>query len=157
MYGIWYLKNTSEKVDTGDIIETEESKFGKYKYIVGHAIEDQGLFDRVCCQTRHFFHVPVDSKDVTIINISVENIELVSTVISDCCKAYWYTQHGLVTAADKNTIAWKRTKAKVQVPYMVKYHFMGYLIQTIFQMNIPKEHLHKSLLALARPYPSHLG
>ena len=39
----------------GEIVEIDESKFGKRKYNVGRVIEGQWVFGGVCQNTRDFF------------------------------------------------------------------------------------------------------
>ncbi|XP_037780346.1 uncharacterized protein LOC119576777 [Penaeus monodon] len=86
----WCLDNESDQIGgPGEIVEIDESKFGKRKYNVGRLIEGQWVFGGVCRKSRKFFFVPVQTRDsLTLLKVIKERIHPGTTVISDCWKAY---------------------------------------------------------------------
>ncbi|XP_037787789.1 uncharacterized protein LOC119583392 [Penaeus monodon] len=172
----WCLDNESDQIGgPGEIVEIDESKFGKRKYNVGRLIEGQWVFGGVCRKSRKFFFVPVQTRDsLTLLKVIKERIHPGTTVISDCWKAYNCLetegyQHLTVnhsynfvdpdTKAHTNTIErkWRDAKAKVPRFGRRRYHFIGYLARAIFMMAHPEENkrLHQFLLAADRLYPPH--
>ncbi|XP_069995056.1 uncharacterized protein [Penaeus vannamei] len=172
----WCFENQSDKIGgSGEIVEIDESKFGKRKYNVGRVIEGQWVFGGVCRKSRDFFLVAVETRDsLTLLNVIKERIHPGTTVISDCWKAYNCLekegyQHLTVnhsynfvdpkSKAHTNTIERKWREAKIKVPRFGRrtYHFAGYLAKAIFQKKYPAENkrVHQFLLAAARLYPPH--
>ena len=172
----WCLNNSAEKIGgDGQIVEIDESKFGKRKYNVGRVIEGQWVFGGVCRSTKQFFMVPVERRDSdTLLEIIKDKIEQGTTIISDCWKAYnclskegyqhLTVNHSInfvdpTTAAHTNTVErrWREAKANVPKYGRRKYHFVGYLARAMFLMKHPEANrrFHYFLEAAARLYPPH--
>ena len=85
-----WVFNTKRKIGGVDqIVEIDESKFGKRKYNVGQIVTNQWVFGGICRGTRDFFAVPVENRDkATLLGIISEYIEPGTTIITDCWKAY---------------------------------------------------------------------
>ena len=172
----WALKNSVEQIGgEGEIVEIDESKFGKTKYNVGRVIQGQWVFGGVCRNTRDFFMVPVETRDAkTLLAIIKDKIKEGTTIISDCWKSYdCLSQEGFQhltvnhsmnfvdpkTAAHTNTIErrWREAKAKVPRFGRRKYHFVGYLARALFLMRYQEANrrFHHFLEAAAALYPPH--
>ena len=72
-----------------EIIEINESKFGKRKYNRGHSVEGIWVFGAVEWVTRNILLVPVERKSREVLEeIIFRSIDKNSVVYSDCWKAY---------------------------------------------------------------------
>ena len=73
----------------GEIVEIDESKFGKRKFHKGHHVEGQWVFGGIERSTGKIFMVPVDKRDRgTLTEIIHKWIKPGTTILSDCWKAY---------------------------------------------------------------------
>ena len=73
----------------GQIVEIDESKFGKKKCNMGRLVEGQWVFGGVCQERWECFMVPVEQQDSkTLLTIIKDRILPGTTIISDCWKAY---------------------------------------------------------------------
>ena len=85
----WSVAQQDKIGGVGEIVEIDESKFGKRKYNVGRVIEGQWVFGGFCRNTRSCFVVPVENRNrETLLAIIKDRIVPETTVISDCWKAY---------------------------------------------------------------------
>ena len=84
-----YILNAEPLGGPGEIVEIDESKFGKRKYHRGHHVEGQWVFGGYQRSDGRVFMVPVEdrSKD-TLLPIIQDWIKPGTTIISDCWKAY---------------------------------------------------------------------
>lgn len=74
---------------SGEIVEIDESKFGKRKYNVGRVIDGQWVFGGVGRKRRVFFIVAVEPCDTLSLLMSFkEHIHPETMVVSDSWKAY---------------------------------------------------------------------
>lgn len=169
----WVFKKTKKIGGEGQIVEIDESKFGKRKYNVGRVIEGQWVFGGICRETREFFMVPVaDRTSATLLEIIRNYIHPGSTIISDCWKAYdclgsegyqhLKVNHSLNfvdpdTGAHTNRIErhWRDTKNLVPKYGRRKAHFIGYLCVAYFKLHYPDptRRLHFFCNAAATLYP----
>lgn len=169
----WSLAQKEKIGGVGQIVEIDESKFGKRKYNVGRVIEGQWVFGAFCRNTRSCFMVPVENRNRdTLLAIIKDRILPGTTVISDCWKAYDCLesegfQHLTVnhsynfvdpeTAAHTNTIErqWREVKRRVPMFGRRKHHFVGYLATAMFKMRFPevKKRFHIFIKEAAKIYP----
>lgn len=169
----WCIRQEEKIGGVGEIVEIDESKFGKRKYNVGRVIEGQWVFGGICRNTRSCFLVPVESRDRdTLLTIIKDKIIPGTTIISDCWKAYSCLEsegfkHLMVnhsynfvdpdTGAHTNTIErqWREVKRKVPVFGRKKSHFVGYLATAMFKMRHPdvKRRFHIFIKEAATLYP----
>ncbi|KAG2218628.1 hypothetical protein INT45_009760, partial [Circinella minor] len=74
----------------GIIVEIDESKFGKWKYGIGGAVEGQwvlGGVERI--EERQIFLVPVEQRNAaTLLDIIAQKVALGSIIYTDCGRAY---------------------------------------------------------------------
>ena len=86
------LQNESEQIGgPGEIVEIDESKFGKRKYNKGKRVDGVWVFggvERDSCPVKCFFLTVDDRSANTLIPIIKEWIKPGTTVHSDCWKAY---------------------------------------------------------------------
>lgn len=79
----------------GNIIEIDESKFGKWKYHKSHCIKEQWLFGGIERNSRRIFLVPVERRDMdTLTAVIKEWIRPRIIIISDSWKAYDILEKG---------------------------------------------------------------
>lgn len=72
----WCLQREGRIGGPGNIVEVDESKFGKRKFNVGRLVEGQWVFGGICCETRAFFLVPVEKRDSdTLLSVIKDKIE----------------------------------------------------------------------------------
>ena len=169
----WCLDREDPIGGEGEIVEIDESKFGRRKYNVGRVIEGQWVFGAICRGTRSFFMVPVrDRSAATLLSIIKARVKPGTTIISDCWKAYdcldsegyrhLKVNHSLnfvdpLTKAHTNTIERKWRDAKRRVPGFGRRtsHFVGYLATAMFKMALPciDHRFHVFMTAAAKLYP----
>lgn len=74
---------------TGNIIEIDESKFGKRKYNKGHRVEGVWVFGAVERRSRRIFLIPIRKRTRNFLeNIMFRFIHPYSIIYSDCWKSY---------------------------------------------------------------------
>ena len=172
----WCLGREGKIGGEGQIVEIDESKFGKRKYNVGRVVDGQWVFGGLCRETRECFMVPVEKRDsATLLGIIKEKIAPGTTIISDCWKAYKCLedegfQHLTVNhsvnfvdptdpATHTNTVErlWREVKAKVPLYGRRKKHFVGYLARSMFIMahKDPNKRFHAFLQHTAGLYNPH--
>lgn len=169
----WSVAQQDKIGGVGEIVEIDESKFGRRKYNVGRVIEGQWVFGGFCRNTRSCFVVPVQNRNrETLLAIIKDRIEPGSIVISDCWKAYdclesegfrhLTVNHSLNfvdpdTGAHTNTIErqWRELKRRVPMFGRRKHHFVGYLATAMFKMRFPevKKRFHVFIKQAAQLYP----
>ena len=72
-----------------DIVEIDESKFGKQKFRRGRPVQGKWVLGGIDRETREtFFKVVQDRSAETLLPILIDNIHPESIVISDCWKSY---------------------------------------------------------------------
>ena len=86
----WALQRRQKIGGMGEVVEIDESKFGKRKYNRGRRVEGQWVFGGIQRNNpKKFFLVPVETRDKeTLLNLISEWILPGTTIISDCWKAY---------------------------------------------------------------------
>ena len=73
----------------GEVVEIDESKFGKRKYHKGRRVDGVWVFGGIDRRTRQCFLVTVeDRSEATLIPIIQKYIKPGTTIMSDCWKAY---------------------------------------------------------------------
>ena len=73
----------------GEVVEIDESKFGKRKFNKGRRVDGVWVFGGICRRTRDCFLVPVEDRTAsTLIPLIKKWIKPGTKVISDCWKAY---------------------------------------------------------------------
>ena len=143
----------------GEIIEIDESKFGKRKYNRGHHIDGQWVFGGVERSSGNSFLIPVEHRDeATLLPIIQNYIKPGSTIISDCWRAYSnldkYKYKHLtvnhskgfkdpVTGACTNHIEGLWRIAKHRIPHYRRQNqnFTGYLAKFMFLAKIQHKRL----------------
>ena len=169
----WSVGQEEKIGGPGEIVEIDESKFGKRKYNVGRLIDGQWVFGGFCRNTRKSFMVPVRNRDRdTLLAIVKDRILPGTTIISDCWKAYEclesegfkhlkvnhsYNFVDPETAAHTNTIErqWRELKRRVPMFGRRKNHFIGYLATAMFKMQFPESNkrFHVFINEAAKLYP----
>ncbi|XP_042880721.1 uncharacterized protein LOC122258689 [Penaeus japonicus] len=169
----WALEQQGVIGGPENIVEIDESKFGRRKYNVGRVIDGQWVFGGICRETRDLFLVPVEDRtSETLLAVIKERIAPGSIIISDCWKAYNCLSHegyrhltvnhtyNFVdpdTLAHTNTIErqWREAKRKVPLCGRRKKHFVGYLSRCMFLMKFEdmNTRFHHFLRAAASLYP----
>ena len=85
----WAMRSSEQIGGEGQVVEIDESKFGKRKYNKGHHVEGQWVFGGIERSTGKIFLVPVEKRDrETLTAIIVKWIKPGTTIMSDCWKAY---------------------------------------------------------------------
>jgi transposase-like protein len=85
----FFIDNSEPLGGDGEIVEIDESKFGKRKYHRGHPVEGQWVFGGYQRSNGRVFMVSVeDRKRATLLPIIRDWILPGTTIISDCWKAY---------------------------------------------------------------------
>ena len=169
----WSVSQEGKIGGVGEIVEIDESKFGRRKYNVGRVIEGQWVFGGMSRNTRECFVVPVENRNrETLLAIIKDRIVPGTTVISDCWKAYdclgsegfqhLTVSHSLnfvdpETAAHTNTIErqWRELKRRVPMFGRRNHHFVGYLATAMFKMRFPDvtKRFHVFITQAAKLYP----
>ena len=73
----------------GEVVEVDESKFGKRKYNRERRVDGVWVFGGICCRTRQCFLVTVqDRKAETLIPIIQRYIKPGTKIITDCWSSY---------------------------------------------------------------------
>ena len=85
-----YNKYFKKKIGgIGLTIEIDESKFTKRKYNVGRVVRDLWVVGGICRETNDVFFVIVeDRSEETLLEVIMENVELGSTIYTDCWRGY---------------------------------------------------------------------
>lgn len=86
----WGFASSSEKLGgPGKVVEIDEAKFGKRKYNRGRVIHGQWLFGGFERNSKKIFLEAVENRNSsTLLEIIKRKIEVGTTIISDCWKAY---------------------------------------------------------------------
>ena len=80
-----YYLNTFKLEGTCNIIEIDESKFGRRKYNRGHHVGGVWVFGGVERRTKKVFLIPVEKRNKeTLENILKAQVNLYSIIYSDC-------------------------------------------------------------------------
>ena len=84
------LERNSEQIGgPGEIVEIDESKFGKRKYHRGKRVDGVWVFGGIDRRTKRCFLQTVTNRSAeTLIPIIIANIKPGTTIMSDCWKAY---------------------------------------------------------------------
>ena len=169
----WSIRQEGKIGGPGNIVEIDESKFGKRKYNVGRVIEGQWVFGAICRNTRSCFVVPVQNRNRdTLLSIIKDRILPGTTIISDCWKAYSALEsegfkhltinhsYNFVdpdTGAHTNIIErqWRELKRKVPLFGRRKRYFVGYLATAMFKLRFAevKKRFHVFMNEAAKLYP----
>uniref|UniRef100_A0A2S2QAX3 ISXO2-like transposase domain-containing protein n=1 Tax=Sipha flava TaxID=143950 RepID=A0A2S2QAX3_9HEMI len=145
------MKKKKKKLkNIGEVVEIDESEFGRRKYHRGHRVEGQWVFGDYERGSEDCFLIPVEDRSAeALVRIIEEWITPGTTIISNCWKAYsrlnekvynhFTVNHSVnfkdpETGAHSNTIESTWHHAKVTLPnYKRKKEFYGrYLAIYIF-------------------------
>ena len=73
----------------GEVVEVDESKFGKRKYNKGRRVDGVWVFGGIDRRTREFFLIPVKDRTAdTLIPLIKQYIRPGTTIMTDCWKSY---------------------------------------------------------------------
>jgi len=151
-----FIETKSEMIGgEGEVVEIDESKFGKRKYNRGHYVKGQWVFGGVERGTGRTFLVAVHDRSAeTLIGLIKQWILPGTTIISDCWAAYsslheeGYTHftvnHSIEfvseTGAHTNTIesTWKQVKVLMS-PYNRKADYVYTLAEYMFRQRCKAE------------------
>ena len=169
----WVLSHKRQIGGVGEVVEIDESKFGKRKYNVGRVVTGQWVFGGICRRTRECFAVPVESRDKqTLLRVIKEYIKPGTTIISDWWKAYdclndegyihLKVNHSVnfvdpVTRAHTNTIErrWRDLKSIIPRYGRKGLEFVAYLALAFFKLHFKdtEKRLHAFFKTAAQLYP----
>ena len=81
----WMEQHSEQIGGPGEIVEIDESKFGKRKYHKGHHVDGQWVFGGIERGSGRSFLVPVEKRDcATLLPIIQKYIHPGTTILSDC-------------------------------------------------------------------------
>lgn len=151
---------------TGDIVEIDESKFGRRKYNRGHRIDGVWVFGCVERKTKKILLIPVERRTKEILlTIIRQHIHPYTIIYSDCWKAYtslknYYLDHKTVnhskefvdkyTGVHTNTIEgnWNGIKRNIPFRNRTKMLVRIYLLRFMLNRNSNSNKL-KDLIILS--------
>ena len=154
----WLLTRRDRIGGPGQIVEIDESKFGKRKYHRGHRVDGSWVFGGIerHGQQRAFFFIVEKRDTATLLPLIKQYIVPGSIIISDCWKAYnclkkagyrhYTVNHSKnfkdpITLAHTNTIegSWLHTKRSLP-KYGVKKKFLaGYLASFLWKREVRRQ------------------